>query len=91
MYAVRRIVKAALFILIILFLTSESEYKNQIIEVINEPRYDDLEEEDGEDFIIEDHVKKNYKLIIPVNEAVEDIIAKEEMKKKLRPNYVATL
>ena len=35
--------------------------------------------------------KKNYKLIIPVNEAVEDIIAKEEMKKKLRPNYVATL
>ena len=40
---------------------------------------------------IEDHVKKNYKLIIPVNEAVEDIIAKEEMKKKLRPNYVATL
>ena len=91
MYAVRRIVKAALFILIILFLTSESEYKNQIIEVINESRYDDLEEEDGEDFIIEDHVKKNYKLIIPVNEAVEDIIAKEEMKKKLRPNYVATL
>ena len=91
MYAVRRIAKAAIFILIILFLTSESEYKNQIIEVIYKPRYDDLEEEDGEDFIIEDHVKKNYKLIIPVNEAVEDIIAKEEMKKKLRPNYVATL
>ena len=78
-------------ILIILFLTSESEYKNQIIEVINESRYDDLEEEDGEDFIIEDHVKKNYKLIIPVNEAAEDIIAKEEMKKNLRPNCVATL
>jgi hypothetical protein len=91
MYAVRRIAKAALFILIILFLTSESEYKNQIIEVINEPRYDDLEEEDGEDFIIEDHVKKNYKLIIPINEAVENIIAKEEMKKKLQRNHVVTL
>jgi hypothetical protein len=51
MYAVRRIAKAALYILIILFLTSESEYKNQIIEFINEPRYYDLEEEDGEDFV----------------------------------------
>jgi hypothetical protein len=55
-----------------LFLTSESEYKNQIIEFINEPRYYDLEEEDGEDFIIKDDVKKNFKLIIPVNEAVEE-------------------
>lgn len=91
MYAFRRIVKCILFFLIMLFLTNDSKYKNQIIEVINEPRYDDLEEEDGEDFIIENHVKKNYKLIIPINEAVENIIAKEEMKKKLQRNHVVTL